>query len=240
MQSGNFSQDVLENLSEIKQAVRIPEFNRMLAYILLSGLLVPTFDSFQYFFLLDVVGISKFTFSMLTMLTFACFLIGTQLYNKYFQDKEYRHLVMMEAIISLLVAPLTLIFVLRLNLDWGIPDMALLIFNDIIRDVVGQFCVWIPTYVILGKICPNHIEATSYAILSGALSFRGSLRDWLGSIVNEQWVGVTEMDLSKYWVLVVIGWACHFLPLFLVWLIPTRESIAELQQRIVENKHRSS
>ena len=106
-------------------------------YILLSGLLVPTFDSFQYFFLLDVVGISKFTFSMLTMLTFACFLVGTQLYNRFFKEKEYRNLVMMEAIISIFVAPMTLIFVLRLNLLWDIPDMAMLIFNDIIRDVVG-------------------------------------------------------------------------------------------------------
>ena len=194
----------------------------MLSYILLTGLLVPTFDSFQYYFLLDVVGISKFTFSMLTMLTFACFLLGTQLYNKFFKDQEYRHLVMMEAIISLLVGPLTLIFVLRQNLVWGIPDMAMLIFNDIIRDVVGQFCVWIPTYVILGKICPKNIEATSYAILSGALSFRGSLRDWLGATVNSNLVEVTERDLSKYWVLVVITWACHFLPLLLIWLIPTR------------------
>lgn len=204
----------------------------MLMYILLSGLLVPTFDSFQYFFLLDVVGISKFTFSMLTMLTFGCFLVGTQLYNRFFKEKEYRNLVMMEAIISILVAPMTLIFVLRLNLLWDIPDMAMLIFNDIIRDVVGQFCVWIPTYVILGKICPNHIEATSYAILSGSLSFRHCLRDWLGSIVNKRYVGVTETDLSKYWVLVVIAWACHFLPLLLLWLIPTRQQISDLQQRI--------
>ena len=137
MQSGNLTQDISENFQEIKEALKIPEFNRMLMYILLSGLLVPTFDSFQYFFLLDVVGISKFTFSMLTMLTFACFLVGTQLYNRFFKEKEYRNLVMMEAIISIFVAPMTLIFVLRLNLLWDIPDMAMLIFNDIIRDVVG-------------------------------------------------------------------------------------------------------
>lgn len=136
-QSGSFLTDVSRNFAEIGDALRISEFHNMLAYIFVSGMLVPTFNSFEYFFLLDVVGISKFTFSMLTMLTFACFLVGTQLYNKYFKEQEYRHLVMMEAIISIFLAPLTLIFVLRLNLSWGIPDMAMLIFNDIVRDVVG-------------------------------------------------------------------------------------------------------
>ena len=159
---------------------------------------------------------------MLTMLTFFCFVIGTQVYSRFFKQTEYRHLIMTEAIVSVLLAPLTLAFVLRLNLDYGIPDMAMLIFNDSVRDVVGEFCVWIPTYVILGKICPNHIEATSYAMLSGALSFRRSIREWLGTRVNQAWVGVTESDLSNYWVLVTIAWACHFLPLLMIWLIPTR------------------
>jgi hypothetical protein len=33
-------------------------------YNIICGLVMPTFDDFQYFFMLDVVGISKFTMSI--------------------------------------------------------------------------------------------------------------------------------------------------------------------------------
>jgi len=49
----------------------------MILYLIITGFLVPSFGSFGYYFMLDVVKISKFTYSMLTVLGFACLLIGT-------------------------------------------------------------------------------------------------------------------------------------------------------------------
>ena len=43
----------------------------------------------------------------------------------------------MDALISILLAPLTFIFVLRLNLDWGVPDMFLIIFTDTVAEIVS-------------------------------------------------------------------------------------------------------
>ena len=137
-------------------------------------------------------------------------------------------MVMLEALISIVLAPLTLIFTLRLNVDWGIPDMALIIFTDAVSEIMTQCLIFLPMTVIMTKICPKRIEATSLALLAGVSNFRGTVRGWLGSWVNDQWVGVTQEDLSKYWVLVTIGLVCSFLPLLFVWLIPTRKAIEEL------------
>ena len=52
----------------------------------------------------------------------------------------------------------------------------------------------------------------------------------MGSWINDQWVGVTQEDLTQYWVLVTIGFACSFLPLLFIWMIPTHKQIAELQE----------
>ena len=82
--------------------------------------------------------------------------------------------------------------------------------------------------VIMAKICPKRIEATSFALLAGVSNFRSTLRSWIGSYVNDKWVGVTEADLSKYWVLVTIAFVCGFLPLLFLWLIPKRSQIEEL------------
>ena len=87
----------------------------MILYLIIGGFLVPNFGSFGYYFMLDVVKISKFTYSMLTVLGFFCLLIGTAIYKRYMRDKEYKYLIMMDALISIFLAPLSFIFVLRLN-----------------------------------------------------------------------------------------------------------------------------
>ena len=141
---------------------------------------------------------------------------------------------MIDAVISIVLAPLTFIFVLRLNVDWGIPDMALIIFTDTVSEIVSQCFVFLPMSVIMAKICPKRIEATSFALLAGVSNFRGTVRGWMGSFINEKWVGVTQADLSQYWVLVTIGFCCSFLPLLFLWMIPSRRSIEVLQDSMKE------
>ena len=82
--------------------------------------------------------------------------------------------------------------------------------------------------VIFAKITPKHIEATSFALLAGISNFRAPVREWTGAWINETFVGVTTEDLSKYWQLVVIGFICSFIPLFFLYLIPTKAQIDTL------------
>ena len=90
--------------------------------------------------------------------------------------------------------------------------------------------------VIYAKICPQHIEATSFAILAGINNFSSTISSWVGTWINDTFVGVKEDDLSKYWVLVTIQYVCCFLPLLLLWLIPTRKQIEELQDVIKQGQ----
>lgn len=195
----------------------------MIIYLVVTGFLVPSFGSFGYFFMLDVVGVSKFSYSMLTVLGYGCLLVGSQLFNKYFKDQEFRKLIACESVVSLMMAPLSFMFILRINLEWGIPDMVMLIFTDTVGSIVGQCLVFLPMSIIFAKICPKHIEATTFALLAGVSNFRGTISSWIGAWINETFVGVTESDLSKYWILVTISYGCSFLPLLFIWLIPTRK-----------------
>jgi len=115
----------------------VPEIHCMIIYLFAYGLVVPSFSSFGYFFMLDVVELSKFTYSMLTVLGFFCLLIGSALYTKYFKEKEFRMLIICEMIIGLIFAPFSFMFIFRLNVQYGIPDLALIIFTDVVQDIVS-------------------------------------------------------------------------------------------------------
>ena len=111
----NFFSDLRRYISEIGQAIKIPAIHNMILYLFLYGLVVPSFSSFGYYFMLDVVQLSKFTYSMLTVLGFFCLLIGSGLYKAYFKEFEYRNLIVMEMIIGIIFAPFSYMFILRIN-----------------------------------------------------------------------------------------------------------------------------
>jgi hypothetical protein len=52
--------------------------------MLLNSLLMPSFGSFGYYFMLDVVKLSKFTIAMLGVLGFVCMFIGSSIFQFWF------------------------------------------------------------------------------------------------------------------------------------------------------------
>ena len=226
---GSFWSDLKRNCSEIKEAFQVKAYYRTILYLVFTGLLVPGFGSFDYYFMIDVVGISDSTLALLGVLGYACSLLGTQLFNSYFKDWEYQSLIKLDAVIGLTLAPLSMLFVLRLNEGLGIPNMALIIFTSQVSSILGECLVFLPMSVIMGKICPQHIEATSFALLAGISNMRAEISSFTGTWINERFIGCTKSDLSNYWKLATIEIVCSWLPLFFIWLIPTRKSIEDLQ-----------
>ena len=220
-----FIAELKRNLYEIKEAFRIREYYQLIMYLVIGGLLVPSFGSFGYFFMMDVVGVSKWTYSMLSVLGFICLLLGSQLFEKYFKEREYRYLIMCEALVTILIAPCNFMFVLRKNVDYGIPDTVFLIFTDSVSDILSMCLVFLPMNVIMTKICPKHIEATSFALLAGVSNFRSYTRSYIGTWINDEFVGVSQENLDSYWILYSISFCCSFLPLLFIWMIPTRKQI---------------
>ena len=195
---------------------------------MIGAVVQPSFGSFGYYFMLDEVKLSKFTYSMLTVVAFVCLGFGSQLYNKYFRETEYRKLIVVDALISIVFAPMQFIFVCRWNVAWGISDMFFVIFLDVVDEIISSCFIFLPMSVICAKITPKHIEATSFALLAGVSNFRSTIRGWIGAAINDTFVGVTTDNLADYWKLVTIAFVCSFIPLFFLYLIPTKAQIDAL------------
>lgn len=213
-------------MSEVNTAVREPVFRRVILFLLLNGL-TPTFGSFGYYFMLDVVGVSKFTIGMLGVLGYTSLMAGSALYQCGCHKKEFRTLGAYSVLLTLAFAPLNLLFVLRLNNDYGLPDMFVIVFSDVVSETIASCLVLLPLMVLFAKITPKRIEATAFAFLTGTSNFTGTLRGFVGYLVN-LFVGVSQSDLSNYYVLVVIATAMSAAPLLYLNLLPTR---GELEQQ---------
>ena len=129
------------------------------------------------------------------------------------------------------MVPFSIIFVLRMNVDMGIPDLAMIIFTSQISGVLSNCFIFLPLSTIFGKVTPQHIEATSFALLAGVSNLRGQVSSHTGAFINDTWVGCTQSDLSNFWKLECIQFFCSLLPLLIIGLLPTRKDIDDFQAK---------
>jgi len=200
-----FCQELKHNYRIIKQTLKIPAMYNALLFFILQGFTVPSFGEFFYYFSTEVAGFTQFTYSMLALVGSFSFLIGIILYNAFFKDTDVRKLLFAAILIGFVGSIFSLMFVLRLNIAWGISDIAFVMFTGIITDTFALAFSVVPPLVLFAKITPSHVEATMFAfltsIINAANSFPGKM---LGAAINKWFVGVTTEDMSKLWYLVVI------------------------------------
>ena len=77
---------------------------------------------------------------------------------------------------------------------------------------------------------PAQIESSMFAILTGITNFCNFfIANQFGNLINI-WVGVTDDNLEKLWVLEAIMAAFAIVPIAFVCLIPTRKEVFKYQQ----------
>jgi MFS family permease len=227
-----FCSDVRRNLSDIKQAMQIPQIYRALLFFLLCGLIVPSFGDIGYYFSLNVVHFSKFTVGILTLLGFATLLTGTMAYERFLKNYEVRKLMEWNILIGSLGCLISLIFAMRLNLAIGISDIAFVIVSSVITDTLSTAFSQLPVLVLFAKITPKNIEATVFALFTGVLNLSAIvISPNMGILINQTFVGVTLTSLSDYYKLVFIQMILSLVPLGLLCLIPMKDEIEAIQAK---------
>jgi len=69
--------------------------------------------------------------------------------------------------------------------------MVLIIFSDVVGDILGQAFGSLPMMVLFAKIIPKNIEATCFAFLTGTINLMSTLSGIIGAWINTTFVGVT-------------------------------------------------
>ena len=180
-----FCFNLKQNCRQIGRAVCMREIYQLVIFFVALATINPSFSEFSYFFLLNVIGISKFTFSMLVLIGQLCHILGALIYKAFCRNVDTRTMVFASFATTIISSFLNFCFAKRWNLGWGIPDMVFLIFTDVVFAIIGTLLYTLPIMALFAKITPKNIEGTTYAFLTGTMNFGSTvISPSIGTFIN--------------------------------------------------------
>ena len=210
-------QDMSGKLKELWDTFQNPAIFRPTMFIFLLNA-TPATGSVWFYFYTDVLHFSSTFMGTINVVGAVFSLAGVVLFGKYLAAMPFRPILIWSTIISTIFGLSQLLLVFRLNQGMGIPDGFFCLGESAILSVLG----WIntmPVLVLAARLCPEGMEATMYALIMSISNLGGVVGSQLGAGIT--WgLGVTEKDLTNFWILVLICNATTVLPLVFIGWIP--------------------
>lgn len=157
---------------------------------------LPGGPAFSYKFYITTTGIAGGVASVFTVI----------IYQLLFSHWKYRNVLLFTTILSGIGGVFDFIIVNRWNLAWGIPDSVFFLIGDDVIHSCVNILNWIPSSSIIGKVCPENMESSTYAFIAGISNFGSMVAIISGALLTE-WVGIVSVG----------GVSCNWEPL--PWLI---------------------
>lgn len=180
----------------------------------------PTADSAFFFFATNELGFQPEFLGRVRLITSLASLIGIWIFQRFLKTVPFRLILGWSTVIAAALGMTTLLLVTHTNRVIGIDDHWFSLGDSLILTVMGQI-TWMPVLVLSARLCPAGVEATLFALLMSVWNLSGLLSHELGALLTS-WLGVTETNFDRLWLLVIITNLSTLLPLpFLGWLPAT-------------------
>lgn len=145
-------------------------------------------------------------------------LMGIFIYNRWFRTYYFREVFAISSILGASVGVSQLLLVLRFHSNFGLSDSIYSVLSGVMVQTVGELAS-VPLLILCCRVCPEHLEATVYTILTSLMT--------LGSAVSQilsQWLmqglSISEEHMGHLWLLVILVYSVMLLPLPLLQLLP--------------------
>ena len=207
---------VKQQISQLWSAVRQKSIWLPIAFLFLWQA-TPTADSSFFFFATNELGFEPEFLGRVRLVSSLASLVGIFLFQSYLKNVPFRIILGWSTVIAASLGMTTLLLVTHANRTLGIDDHWFSLGDSLILTVVGQIA-WMPVLVLSARLCPKGIEATLFALLMSIWNLSGLMSHELGALLTS-WLGITETNFDKLWLLVIITNLSTLLPLpFLSWL----------------------
>jgi folate/biopterin transporter len=150
-------------------------------------------------------------------------IVGIWVFQRFLKAVPFRVIFGWSTVISSALGLTTLLLVTHANRALGIDDRWFSLGDSLILTVMGQIA-FMPVLVLAARICPKGVEATLFALLMSVVNVSGVLSHELGALLT-YWLGVTETNFDKLWLLVLITNLSTLLPLPLLNWLPSADEI---------------
>lgn len=190
----------------------------------------PTADSAFFYFTTNELGFEPEFLGRVRLVTSIASLIGIWLFQRFLKNIPFRTIMGWTTVLSAALGMTALILVTHTNRTLGIDDHWFSLGDSLILTVMGQIA-FMPVLVLSARLCPEGVEATLFALLMSVWNLAGLLSHEVGALLTH-WLGVTETNFDRLWLLVVITNVSTLLPLpFLGWL-PSTDPQAEIKSTV--------
>jgi folate/biopterin transporter len=178
----------------------------------------PTAESAFFFFTTNELGFQPEFLGRVRLVTSIASLVGIWLFQRFFKTVPFRTIFGWTTVTSAVLGMTMLLLVTHANRAIGIDDRWFSLGDSLILTVMGQIA-YMPVLVLAARLCPPGVEATLFALLMSVTNLAGLLSYEFGAVLMH-WLGVTESNFDRLWLLVVITNLSTLLPLPLLGWLP--------------------
>jgi folate/biopterin transporter len=180
----------------------------------------PSSDSAFFFFTTNDLGFGPEFLGRVRLVTSIASLVGVWTFQRFLKAVPFRQIFLWSTVISVVLGMTSLILVTHANRAIGIDDQWFSLGDSLILTVMGQIA-FMPVLILAAQLCPPGVEATMFAILMSICNLAGILSHESGALLTH-WLGVTDTNFEKLWLLVLVTNLATLLPLpILNWLPST-------------------
>jgi folate/biopterin transporter len=177
----------------------------------------PSADSAFFFFTTNELGFEPEFLGRVRLVTSLASLLGVWVFQRFLRTVPFRTILGWSIVISTLLGMTSLLLVTHTNRVIGIGDRWFSLGDSLILTVMGQIA-FMPILVLSARLCPPGVEASLFSLLMSIWNLSGLLSQEWGALLTH-WLGVTETNFDKLWLLVLITNLSTLLPLpFIQWL----------------------
>jgi len=160
------------------------------------------------------------------LLSIICAVFGLYLYQRYAVELSYRATLLVFSLLWTVCSLSDIVLFRRLNLQLGIPDLAMVVGPSVIVGVLREL-LYMPAVIIMAQLCPKGMESTIFALLGASRNFGKAVASNVGALML-QWLHCQPSGLpnesrqfDNLWIGAAISCFLSLPPLLLIpWLIP--------------------
>jgi folate/biopterin transporter len=205
------------HLKQIRSAITQKQIWLPVSFVFLWQA-TPSSDSAFFFFSTNDLGFQPEFLGRVRLVSSIASLVGVWMFQRFLKTVPLRQIFFWSTIISTVLGLTTLLLVTHANRSLGIDDRWFSLGDSLILTVMGQIA-FMPVLVLAAQLCPPGIEATMFAILMSVCNLAGLLSHESGALLTH-WLGVTDTNFERLWLLVTVTNLATLLPLPLLHWVP--------------------
>lgn len=204
-------------LSQLKQAITQKSIWLPTLFLFLWQA-TPTAESAFFYFSTNELGFEPEFLGRVRLVTSIASVVGVWVFQRFLKTVPYRTIFAWSIVLSSGLGMTMLLLVTHANRAIGIDDRWFSLGDSLILTVMGQIA-FMPVLVLAARLCPPGVEATLFALLMSVVNLAGLVSYEFGAVLTH-WLGVTDTNFDKLWLLVIITNLSTLLPLPLVGWLP--------------------